>query len=155
MKRFAMFAFFFAAGCTPSSQPVIPGLPPSPSPTPAVAVATTSGTVAVASADDCPPAGADEREHCVWLKGLPGVSGIELSKRLQAAGFPAEVEGEKVYAWWKADRIERFFGVKPGYVRSGGSSGGTVCLMILPKGAKPILKSSISGWAIDDPVCEM
>jgi len=151
MKRFALVALL-ASGCTTSP----PAAPPTATPTAEAAavavVTTTSANVAVPA--PCPPV-EDLAEHCVWLKPLPGVSNDALAKRMSAAKFPVDAEGGKVTAFWKADRIEAFFGVKPGYVKTGGSSGGTVCMMILPKGAKPAVKGAIAGWAIDDPVCEM
>lgn len=148
MKRFAL-VLLLASGCR-SSTPVTPATP---SPEPAVAVVTTTAATVAAPAP-CPPV-EDLAEHCVWLKALPGVSNDALAKRMSAAKFPVDAEGGKVTAFWKADRIEAFFGVKPGYVKTGGSSGGTICMMILPKGAKPAVKGAIAGWAIDDPVCEM
>lgn len=164
---FLAAALVAAAGCkSPATEPAAP------SPTPAAATASTSGSLiaALASAGNvdllgtdheaehraaCPPADADEREHCVWLKPVQGISGVELKRRLKAAGYETEAEGDKVYAYWTPEKIQAFFGVKPGYIKTGGSSGGMVCMMILPKGARPATKGIIEGWAIDDPICEM
>lgn len=104
---------------------------------------------------ECPSADAEDRDHCVWLKPVPGVTTVELKRRLKAAGFETEAETDKVYAYWKPATIQSFFGVKPTYVRTGGSSGGMICMLVLPKGARPATKGVIAGWAIDDPVCEM
>lgn len=165
MKRLACVAILCLAGCKTSTPAA------SPSPTPDTATVSTGGVIAAlasggdfdltgaeheaAHASACPPADAEDREHCVWLKPVQGVTGVELKRRLKAAGWETEAEGDKVYAYWKPEMIQAFFGVKPGYIKTGGSSGGMVCVMILPKGARPATKGLIEGWAIDDPICEM
>lgn len=167
MRRLALLVLL-AGGCRQSSTPAA-----TPSPTPAAAVTSTDGAIIAAMlasngaidltgadheaehAAACPPADAEDREHCVWLKPVPGVTTVELKRRLKAAGFETEAETDKVYAYWKPATIQSFFGVKPSYVRTGGGSGGMICMMVLPKGARPATKGVIAGWAIDDPVCEM
>ena len=162
MKRAALAAVALALlSCRTAEVPPVPAAATS-TPTAVMSSASdlslaamTSGTAASTSA--CPPPDAETREHCVWLSPGPGVTGIALAQQMKAAGFPGEVEGEKVYAYWTPAKLEAFFGKKPTYMKTGGSSGGMVCLVVMPKGAKPAekVRRFVGGWAIDDPVCEM
>lgn len=166
MKRRAVVLLAVTLGACKSPSPAA-----APSPAPSAAVSSGGGISAALGSDAgfdltgadheaehraaCPPADAEDREHCVWLKPVPGLGGVELKRRLKAAGFETEAEGDTVYAYWKPAAIQSFFGVKPSYVKTGGGSGGMICMMVLPKGARPATKGLIAGWAIDDPVCEM